>query len=150
VLAIGGNRAIDLIVTKETRGGGKRFGGSAPAGRSLGEHPALGGELVVRPGRYGPYVSHGKVNATLPKGMAPEELTLAQAVELIAAKGGAVKAPGRRAPAGKAVASKGSAKTGAAKKTAAAKAPAARTKKTIVDSDEVPFAVEAPAKKKAR
>ena len=144
VLEIGGNRAIDLIVSKESRGPGKRAGG-VPAGRSLGEHPAVGGELIVRPGRYGPYVSHGKVNATLPKGMAPEELTLAQAVELIAARGGGVaKAPARKAAGAKA----GGAK--AAAKAPAAKGAPAKTKKVIVDSDEAPFETAAPVKKKAR
>ena len=102
VLAIGANRAIDLVVAKESKGAGKRFGGGAPAGRSLGEHPARGGEITVRPGKYGPYVNFGKINATLPKGMDAAAVTLAQAVELIAAKEGSGKAGAGRAGAGKA------------------------------------------------
>jgi len=47
----------------------------------------------VRDGRYGPYVNHGKINATLPKGMDPATITLDQAVGLIAAK--AEKGPGK-------------------------------------------------------
>jgi DNA topoisomerase-1 len=54
----------------------------------LGDHPD-GGKITVRDGRYGPYVNWGKVNATLPKGKDPEQVTVAEALELIAAKGGA-------------------------------------------------------------
>ena len=58
---IGANRAIDLIVAKESGAGGGRFGrGAAVPGRELGEHPG-GGNLVVRAGKYGPYVNWGKV-----------------------------------------------------------------------------------------
>jgi DNA topoisomerase-1 len=84
VLEIGGNRAIDLIVAKESGASVGRFG--APAGRSLGEHPALGGAISVRQGRFGAYVNHGKVNATLPKGTNTDALTLDEAVAALAAK----------------------------------------------------------------
>jgi DNA topoisomerase I len=83
VLEIGGNRAIDLIVAKESGAGGSRFGGG-PA-RVLGDHPE-GGSISVKQGRFGPYVSHGKINATLPRGTDPASLTLDEAVELIKAK----------------------------------------------------------------
>ena len=68
VLEIGANRAIDLIVAKESGAGGSRFGGGAA--RVLGEHPE-GGPVSVKQGRFGPYVNHGKINATLPKGTDP-------------------------------------------------------------------------------
>ena len=70
VLAIGANRAIDLIVAKETR----RRAAAAPRRRRPGARRASGpgGPVTVRAGRYGPYVKHGKVNATLPKGMPPD------------------------------------------------------------------------------
>ncbi|MEA2760109.1 MAG: topoisomerase [Methylobacteriaceae bacterium] len=84
VLEIGGNRAIDLIVAKESGRGGGRFG-SAPAGRVLGDHPE-GGAVAVKPGRFGAYVNWGKINATIPRGTNPDELTLDQAVELLRAK----------------------------------------------------------------
>jgi DNA topoisomerase-1 len=84
VLEIGGNRAIDLIVAKESGRGGGRFG-SAPAGRALGDHPE-GGAVAVKPGRFGAYVNWGKINATIPRGTNPDELTLEQAVELLRAK----------------------------------------------------------------
>jgi DNA topoisomerase-1 len=83
VLTIGGNRAIDLIVTKEAGGGNPRFGASA--GRALGDHPK-GGAISVKAGKYGPYVNWGKVNATIPKGENPDQYTLEQALALIAAK----------------------------------------------------------------
>ncbi|ALK09439.1 type I DNA topoisomerase [Blastochloris viridis] len=92
VLSIGANRAIDLIVVKETRGPGR--GRTADAGRALGDHPALGGPVSVRAGRYGPYVNHGKVNATLPKDVTPDSVTLAQAVELLKARAEKLEADG--------------------------------------------------------
>ncbi|MGH6863734.1 MAG: DNA topoisomerase, partial [Methylocella sp.] len=80
ILSIGENRAIDLIVAKESGLTGRRFGdaASAPA-RVLGEHPA-GGEVVVKAGRYGPYVNHGKINATLPPNADATTLTLDDAI----------------------------------------------------------------------
>ena len=122
VLEIGANRAIDLIVAKE-QGGGRGRPSSDP-GRALGPHPD-GAALVVKAGKYGPYVSDGSVNATLPKTMAAEALTLEQAIELINAKraSGGGKKPVRktaarsRAPAKKAEA--GEAKKPAVRKTAA-------------------------------
>ena len=83
VLEIGGNRAIDLIVAKESGAGGSRFGGGA--GRELGEHPE-GGKVSVKAGRFGSYVNHGKINATIQKGTDPATLTLEEAIELLKAK----------------------------------------------------------------
>ena len=53
--------------------------------KDLGEHPA-GGPIQVLAGRYGPYVSHGKVNVTLPKDVKPEDVTVEQAVAWLAEK----------------------------------------------------------------
>jgi DNA topoisomerase-1 len=92
VLTIGANRAIDLVAAKESGGGG-RFGGDS--GRALGEHPTLGGPVAVRRGRFGVYVNHGKINATLPRGTNPESVTLNEAVATLAAK--ASGGPGGRA-----------------------------------------------------
>ncbi|QCK88865.1 type I DNA topoisomerase [Phreatobacter aquaticus] len=134
ILAIGANRAIDLIIAKEQGGGRGRFGRAAAApGRAIGDHPSLGGPITVMAGKYGPYVKHGSVNATLPKGKNPDELTMDEAVALIAARAEAVgtsgKKPARR-PAAKADGDKASAKKTAAKKApakkAAAKKPAAK------------------------
>ena len=94
VLTIGANRAIDLIVEKESGGGGSRFGRSGDPGRTLGDHPD-GGAVTVKSGRFGPYVNWGKINATLPKGTDPAALTLADAVALLAAKAGGGGASGK-------------------------------------------------------
>jgi DNA topoisomerase-1 len=91
VLEIGGNRAIDLIVAKES-GASSRFGSSP--GRALGDHPE-GGAVSVKQGRFGPYVNHGKINATLPKGVNPETLTLEQALEALKSKAAGVVPGGR-------------------------------------------------------
>jgi DNA topoisomerase-1 len=115
VLEIGANRAIDLIIAKESGTGGRFGRGARPAGRVLGEHPD-GGPVTVQDGKYGPYVSWNKVNATLPKGTDPAGLTLDAALPLIAAKAGAGgKKPARKAPAKKAAA-KPAAKKAAPKK----------------------------------
>jgi DNA topoisomerase-1 len=135
ILAIGLNRAIALIADKQSKGRGGR-GGAAAAGRTIGDHPTLGGAITVRAGRFGPYVNHGKVNATLPKSVDPETLSLEQAVELINAKaaaspakparGGARKAKPAETADGEAPAKKPAAKKAPAKKTAA-KSPAKAT-----------------------
>ncbi|MER8885064.1 type I DNA topoisomerase [Mesorhizobium sp. M0816] len=119
VFSIGLNRAVSVIAEKQLKGKGGRNGGTAAALKELGEHPAGGGKIVVRDGKYGPYVNFGKVNATLPKGKDPQSVTIEDAVALIAekeAKGG----NGPRKPFRKAAAP--------AKKSAAAKKPAARKK----------------------
>jgi DNA topoisomerase-1 len=113
VVNIGLNRAVTLIAEKALKKGLRPQ--QAP-GRSLGEHPEKGGEIVARAGRYGPYVSHDGVNATLPSDKTPETITLDEAVTLIDARaargGGSTK---RRAPRKKTA----SAKTAAADGTAA-------------------------------
>jgi DNA topoisomerase-1 len=86
ILNIGENRAIDLIVAKESGLTGRRFGDAASAPtRVLGEHPE-GGKVVVKAGRYGPYVNYGKINATLPADADATTLTLEDAIALVAAK----------------------------------------------------------------
>jgi DNA topoisomerase-1 len=133
VLTIGLNRAVTLIEEKKLKGpSGRRFG--ADPGRPLGDHPVKGGTIVVKNGRYGPYVSHAGVNVTLPADKTPETVTLDEAVGLIDARaesGGSRsrrKAPPRQAASGaKAKATKAPAAKKPAKKTAAAtKKPAAK------------------------
>ena len=121
VFSIGLNRAVTVIAEKQSKGKGGRNGGTAAALKELGDHPDGGGKIVVRDGKYGPYVNFGKVNATLPKGKDPQSVTIEDALALIAekeAKGGGGKKPFRKAAAAKAP---------AAKKTAAKK-PAAKKK----------------------
>ncbi len=51
--------------------------------RSLGSHPESKEEIIVKDGRYGPYVSDGKINASLNNSFDPESITIEQATELI-------------------------------------------------------------------
>ncbi|PBB94213.1 DNA topoisomerase I [Mesorhizobium sp. WSM3864] len=100
VFSIGLNRAVSVIAEKHQKGKGGRNGSTPAALKELGEHPDGGGKIVVRDGRYGPYVNYGKVNATLPKGKDPQSVTMDEAIALIAekeAKGGGGKKPFRRA-----------------------------------------------------
>lgn len=115
VFAIGLNRAVALIEDKKANPGRGR-GGATPL-KELGNH-ADGEPVQVFAGRYGPYVKHGKVNATIPKEMAPETITLEQAVELVNARAAAGPAK-KKTPAKKPAAKK---KPAARKKPAAKKA----------------------------
>lgn len=134
VFSIGINRAVTVIAEKKSKFANGRERGAATALKELGDHPDGGGKITVRDGRYGPYVNWGKVNATLPKGKAPESVTVEEALVLIAeraAKSGAKVPKKKAAPKAKAKAAKadGEAKTAAKKpaaKKAAAKKPAAK------------------------
>ncbi len=64
--------------------------------RALGPDPESGAPLRILDGRYGPYVTDGTTNASLPKGTAPEALSMEDARALLAARGGGGKAPRRR------------------------------------------------------
>jgi DNA topoisomerase I len=135
VFEVGLNRAVTLIAEKRA-GGGRPQRGTPAALKELGAHPETGEPVKVMSGRYGPYVTSGGVNATLPKGADPAAFTLEQAVPLLAeraAAGGGKKAKGKAkaapkaaaaktAPAKKAPAKKPAAKKPAAKKVAAKKA----------------------------
>ncbi|MCA3508102.1 MAG: type I DNA topoisomerase [Rhodobacter sp.] len=124
VFTIGMNRAVEVIAQKAARGRGTPA--AAQPLRDLGTHPD-GGVVQVMPGRYGPYVKWAKVNATLPKDLSPDTVTLDEALALIAekaGKGGKVKAP--RKAAAKPAAKAAGAKTAAAKKPAARKVAAAK------------------------
>ncbi|MCH4266965.1 MAG: type I DNA topoisomerase [Brevundimonas sp.] len=116
VFDVGLNRAVALLAEKRAGRAG-RASAAAPL-KELGAHPETGEAVQVMAGRYGPYVKSGKINATLPKGTAPEDMTMEAALPLLAAKAGA--APKKKAPAKKAAAKK----EPAAKKPAAKKAPA--------------------------
>ena len=94
VFSVGLNRAVSLLAEKAANRGRR----SANVIKELGDHPEAGGKVQVLTGRYGPYVKHGKTNATLPKDQEPEQVTMETAVALIAAKGGgaAPKKPVRK------------------------------------------------------
>ncbi len=142
VFEVGINRAVAVIAEKKARGGRPARAGAEPL-KTLGDHPTLGGPITVHAGKYGPYVKHGAVNATLPKTLPPETVSLDEAVALIAEKAGkapvkktrAAAKPKAAATAKKAPAKKAAAKVAAedgvsekapAKKAAAKKAPAAK------------------------
>lgn len=76
------DRALEILATEKKSG----FRGSKPKVlRELGQNPS-GAKLQILSGRYGPYVTDGDTNASLPKGMDPEQLALDQALELLAAR----------------------------------------------------------------
>ncbi len=123
VLSIGLNRAVDAIQKK------------LESVRSLGAHPKTAEPMMIKKGRFGPYVQSGNVVANLPRGVTMDEMTPDEAVALLAEKGKPLKAkPGARKPVKKAAAPKAAAaKPAAAKKPAArktsAKKPAAKARK---------------------
>lgn len=139
VFTIGMNRAVEVLAQKAA---GRRGGPVAEPLRDLGEHPD-GGPIQVMPGKYGPYIKWAKVNATLPKEITPEAVTLEEALALIAEKAGKPGKGGKKAPARKAAPKAAAAKPDAAKP-AAAKKPA--VKKPAVKKAP---AKTAPAKKAA-
>jgi DNA topoisomerase-1 len=106
VFTVGINRAVVLLAEKKA-GKANRFQRVAPTVlKELGDHPSEGGKVQVLSGRYGPYVKHGDVNATLPRGKDPAGLSMDEAVQLIAervAKGPSTRKGGR----GKAARQKG-------------------------------------------
>ena len=126
VLSIGLNRAVTLIAEAAEKGGGQGLL------RELGAHPTSGEPVSLNRGRFGPYVKHGKVMASLRKANDPETMTLEDAMVLIQAKEerdaakGKGKAPAKKAPAKKAAAKKPAAKKAAPKKAAAKKTTAAK------------------------
>ncbi len=115
IFDIGLERAVELLAQARD---------SSTVLRVLGDHPDDKASVEICSGRYGPYARHGKVNATLPKDISPDAITLEEALELIAAKaakGGTRKAGAtRKKPAAKAKAAKPKAapKKAATRKTA--------------------------------
>ncbi|GAB0119698.1 type I DNA topoisomerase [Acidisoma sp. 7E03] len=128
VLTVGANRAVDLLAKK------------LASVRSLGAHPKDGEGILVKKGRFGPYAQHGKMVANLPRNVSMDDITLDEAVALLAEKGKELKpkgaaARGKATKGGKAVKSaetaapkpkKAAPKKATAKKPAAAKKPASR------------------------
>jgi DNA topoisomerase I len=113
-------RAVELLAAPKSARG--------PAGKELGLHPDDQKPVTLMSGRYGPYVKHGKINATVSRDYEPSQLTLEQALALLAAKAAnSASSPGGAR--GKTVKRGGRAQTEAAPATAAAKR-AARTSTT--------------------
>jgi DNA topoisomerase-1 len=119
VFDVGLNRAVTLIAEKRA-GGGRPQRGQAAALKELGTHPETGDPVKVLAGRFGPYIASGGVNANVPKGTDPANVTMEQAVALLAER--AAKPSGGKKPA--------KAKAKAAPKAKAAKPKAAAKSKT--------------------
>jgi len=122
------DRAVELL--SQARDG-------ATVLRILGDHPDDQASVEICSGRYGPYARHGKVNATLPKGVSPEAVTLEEALELIAArvaKGGKTKKPAAKKTKAKAASKKKTATKTAAKVT---KPATKKTKKPVAKKTAV-------------
>ncbi|MCA8887875.1 MAG: type I DNA topoisomerase, partial [Parvularculaceae bacterium] len=140
VFEIGLNRAVTLIAEKRANPRAGRGAGAKPL-KELGAHPETGDPVNVMDGRYGPYVKHNKTNATLPKDIKPDAVTMEQALALLAerekkapkkkaAKKKAAQKTAKKAPAKKATRKTATKKAGAkktAKKTAKNKAPAKKS-----------------------
>jgi DNA topoisomerase-1 len=124
VLAVGLNRAVDVLAKK------------LASVRAMGPHPKDKEPVTIRKGRFGPYAQHGQTVANLPRDVSMDDMTLEEAVTLLAEKGKALKAkPGAKkkaAPKAKAKAAPKEAAAAPAKaaapKKAAAKKPAAKKK----------------------
>ena len=84
VFTVGMNRAVQLLAEKIASRGSR--GASATALHELGEHPTEGGPVSVMKGKYGPYIKWEKINATIPKDLEPENVTMDMAIQLIAEK----------------------------------------------------------------
>jgi DNA topoisomerase I len=106
VLAVGINRAVDLLAKK------------LASVRTLGPHPADKEPVSVRKGRFGPYVQHGKTVANLPRGVMMDDVTLDQAVALLKEKGKELRPRGAKGRRGRGAAAKGANGAGAAAKQA--------------------------------
>ncbi|MFT6071947.1 MAG: DNA topoisomerase-1 [Alphaproteobacteria bacterium] len=119
VLSIGINHAVTIIAEKAAKGVKK---GGASSGKKLGEHDKK--TISLKSGRYGAYVTDGKLNATLPDDIESETCTLEQAIDLLDKKAEASGKKPKKAPAKKTPAKKTPAKKPAAKKPAAKKATA--------------------------
>ncbi|MBS0385724.1 MAG: DNA topoisomerase I, partial [Proteobacteria bacterium] len=121
------NRAVAIIDEKKAGGGRGRFGRTpVPPLKELGESPVTGKPVRVMNGRYGPYITDGETNANAPKDKKPEDVTMDEALALLAARaeqGGGKKK--RKAPVAKKEAAPK--KEAAVKKTAPKKATAKKT-----------------------
>jgi DNA topoisomerase-1 len=98
VLSIGMNRAMALL-----EDAGRKARGAPKALKELGPHPKDKKPVVLYRGRFGPYLKHGRQNASLPKGRDPDSLTLEEGVRLLQAKAatGKGKASGGGRPSAK-------------------------------------------------
>ena len=137
ILSVGLNRAVDVI--------GKKLASV----RTVGPHPVDREAVMVRKGRFGPYLQHGQRVANLPRAMTMEDITLEQAVALLTEKGKELKpksgrkgAKAKKAPASK-VAKTPATKVAKTPATKVAKAPATKVTKPKVVKAAEPKVVKA-------
>jgi DNA topoisomerase-1 len=130
VLTITLERALQLLA--EPKSGRGRSKAAAKPIRELGAHPEDGEPVNIYDGPYGPYIKHGKVNASLPEGQTVEAIPIEVALQALAEKESTKKKSGRsRSSASKAASGEAKAtKTAAAKSTTANTAKKTKTKKT--------------------
>lgn len=122
VFETGMNAAVVKLAEAAAGGGRPQRGAQAPL-KVLGLHPRSEAEIKLMEGRYGAYVTDGTTNATLPKSIEKDALTLEEAAQLIDARAAAAPpAKGKKKAAAKKPAAKTAAKKPAAKKPAAKKA----------------------------
>lgn len=133
VFNVGMNMAVALLAAPPKFGAKGAPREPAKALKELGAHPDTGAALRVMPGRYGPYITDGNINATVPKSGDPLDITLEQAVVLLAERAAKIAADPssqKRKPVKKAAAKKAPTKAPAAAKTStAAKKPAKKAAK---------------------
>jgi DNA topoisomerase I len=149
VFETGMNAAVVKLAEAAAGGGRQQRGAQAPL-KVLGPHPRTEAEIKLMEGRYGAYVTDGTTNATLPKSIEKDALTLEEAAQLIDARAAAApptkgkkKPAAKKAPAKKAAAKKPAAEAAAAGAPAVKKAPAKKP------AAKKPAAKKAPAKKVA-
>ncbi len=90
------DQARELFAQPKPRGRAARAA-AAPPLRELGDDTATGKPIVLRDGRFGPYVTDGETNASLRKGDSAESITLQRAIELLAERRAAAPSPRRTA-----------------------------------------------------
>ena len=109
------DQALEIYSRPKQRG----RGAAKPPLAEFGEDPVSGRAVTVKDGRFGPYVTDGQTNVTVPRAMNPEDLTAEDAYRLLAekrAKGPAKKPAAKKTPAKKASGTKGAAKSTTRKK----------------------------------
>ena len=124
VFETGMNAAVVKLAEAATGGGRPARGAAREPLKVLGAHPRTEAELKLMEGRYGPYVTDGETNATLPKTIKPEDLTLEEAAQLIDDRAAAAPPKGKKKVTKKAAPKAAAKKPAAKKKPVAKKAPA--------------------------
>lgn len=122
VFTINLERALEILAEPKKTRGGKNKTAAEPL-RKLGNHPDDDEPIEVHDGRYGPYIKHGKTNVSLPKDVTVEAVTIAQALELLAAKAPAKKSSRSTKSSGTKSTSTAKSKTGTTTRKTTAKKP---------------------------